>query len=75
MDAQQQYPTKILPQSSSGYTGNGSRIGVSKYEEILAGRTNSVNAAGIPKPTVQTAVSRQIGQTHSNYNSTSAAGY
>lgn len=74
MDSQPQYPTKVLPQSSSGYTGNGSRTGVSKYEEIMAGRTNSVYA-GIPKPNVQSAVSRQIGPTHPNYNSTSAAGY
>ena len=74
MEKQPQYTTKVLPQSSSGYTWNGSRVGASKYEEILAGRTNSVYA-GIPKPNVQSAVSRQNAQTHQNYNSTSAAGY
>ena len=64
-----------IPQSSNN--GSMNRVGISKYEEMIAGRKNSVYS-GISKPNVQTAASRQIGALNANninYNSTSAAGY
>lgn len=71
---QPSYIPKAQPQTSSGYAGNHSRLAGSKYEEILASRTNSVYA-GVVKPTVQTAVTRASAAPSNNYNSTSAAGY